>query len=87
MKVSEQCGIPASKGNQIIGLISRTITYKEKKLIIPLYKAIVRPRLDYCIQARRLYRKKDIYTLEIIQRRTTKIILELRHLSYKERLK
>ena len=30
MKVSEQCGIAASKGNQIIGLIRRTIMYKEK---------------------------------------------------------
>ena len=36
MKVSEQCGIAASKGNQILGLISRNITYKEKKLIIPV---------------------------------------------------
>ena len=26
MKVSEQCGIAASKGNQILGLIRRTIT-------------------------------------------------------------
>ena len=49
MKVSKQCGIAASKGNQILGLIGRNITYKEKKLIIPLYKAIVRPRLEYCI--------------------------------------
>ena len=31
MKVSEQCGIAASKGNQIIGLIRRNITYKGKK--------------------------------------------------------
>ena len=38
MKVSEQCGIAASKGNQILGLIRRNITYKGKKLIIPLYK-------------------------------------------------
>ena len=30
MKFSEQCGIAASKGNQILGLIRRTITYKEK---------------------------------------------------------
>ena len=30
MKVSEQCGIAASKGNQIIGLIRRNITYKGK---------------------------------------------------------
>ena len=45
MKVSEQCGIAASKGNQILGLIRRTIMYKEKQLIVPLYKAIVRPHL------------------------------------------
>ena len=30
MKVSEQCGIAASKGNQIIGLIRRNITYKRR---------------------------------------------------------
>ena len=42
MKVSEQCGIAAAKGNQILGLIRRNIVYKEKELIIPLYKTIVR---------------------------------------------
>ena len=55
MKVSEQCGIAASKGNQIIWLIRRTIMYKEKQLIVPLYKSIVRPHLEYCIQT---WRKK-----------------------------
>ena len=30
MKVSEQCGIAASKGNQILGLIKKNITYKKK---------------------------------------------------------
>ena len=79
MKVSEQCGIAASKSNQILGLIRRNITFKEK--IIPLYIAIVRPHLEYCIQVWRPYRKKDIYTLERIQRRATKIIPELRDLS------
>ena len=73
MKVSEQCGIASSKGNQILGLIRGNITYK-KKLIIPLYKAIVRPHLEYCIQAWRPYRQKDIDTLERIQWRTTKMI-------------
>ena len=48
MKVSEQCGIAASKGNQVLGMIRRNITYKEKSLIVPLYKAIVRPHLEYC---------------------------------------
>ena len=34
MKVSEQCRIATSKGNQVIGMIRRSITYKEKRLII-----------------------------------------------------
>ena len=85
MKVSEQCGIAASKGNQILGLIRRTVTYKEKQIIVPLYKAIVGLHLEYCIHAWRPYRK-DIDKLERIQRRTTKIIPELRDLSYESRL-
>ena len=32
MKVSEQCGIAASRCNTILGLIRRNITYKEKSL-------------------------------------------------------
>ena len=34
MKVSEQCRIPASKGNEVLGMIRRNITYKEKSLIV-----------------------------------------------------
>ena len=86
MKVSDQYRIAASKGNQILELIRRTITYKEKQLIVPLCKAIVRPHLEYRIQAWRPYRKKDIDKLERILRRATKIIPELRDLSYESRL-
>ena len=59
MKVSDQCRIAASKGNKILRLIRRTIMYKEKQILVPLYKAIVRPHLEYCIQAWRPYRKKE----------------------------
>ena len=60
IKVSEQCRIAASKGNQILGMIGRNITYKEKSLMVHLYKAIVRPHLDYCIHAWSPYLRKDI---------------------------
>ena len=86
MKVSEQCGIAAAKGNQILGLIRRNIVYKEKELIILLYKTIVRPHLEYCIQAWRPYLKKDIDMLERVQRRATKMIPKLRNVSYEMRL-
>ena len=65
MKVSEQCGIAASKGN--LELIRRTISYKEKQLIVPLYKAIVRPHLEYCIKTWRPNRKQDIDKLKRFQ--------------------
>ena len=53
MKVSEHCRIAASKGNQVLGLIMRTVTYMENQVIVPLYKAIVRPHLEMCIQTLR----------------------------------
>ena len=49
-------------------------------------RAIVRPHLEYCIQAWRPYHKKDIDKLERIQWRAIKIIPELRDLSYESRL-
>ena len=36
--MKEQCGIAASKVNQVLGMIRRNITYEEKCLIVPLYK-------------------------------------------------
>ena len=87
MKVSEQCRTAASKGNQILGMIRRNITYKEKSLIVPLYKAIVRPHLEYFTQALIPYLRKGIDMLEKIQRRATKLIPGLRDLRYEERLK
>ena len=87
MTVSEQCRIAASKGNQILGMIRRNITYKENSFIVPLYKAIVRPHLEYCIQAWNPHLRKDVDILEKIQRRATKLIPGLRDLRYEERLK
>ena len=51
---------------------------KKSVLIVLLYKEIVRPRLEYCIQAWRPYRRKDIDTFEKIHRRATKLIPVLR---------
>ncbi len=87
MTVSEQCRIAASKDNRVLGMIRRNITYKEKSLIVPLYKAMVRPHLEYCIQAWSLYLRKDIDMLEKIHRRATKLIPGLRDIIYEERLK
>ena len=68
------CVIAYFKTKPTIIIVLSLLTYNEKKLIMPLYKAIVRPHLEYCTQTWRPYRRKDIDTLERIQRRTTNII-------------
>ena len=87
MTLSEQCKIVASKGSKVLGMIRRNITYKDNSLIVPRYKAIVRPHLEYCIHAWSPYLRKYIDMLEKIQRGTTKLIPVLRDIRYEERLK
>ena len=72
IKVSEQCRIAASNGNQVLGMIRINTTYTDKSLLLPLYKAVVIPHLEYCIQAWSPYLRK--YMLENIQRRATNLI-------------
>ena len=55
-------------------------------MIIPLYKAIVRPHLEYCIHAWNPHLRKDVDILEKTQR-ATKLIPGLSDLTYEERLK
>ena len=49
LKSSTQCSNVAKKANQMLGMIKRTIMQKVKEVILPLYKALVRPHLDYCV--------------------------------------
>jgi ribonuclease P/MRP protein subunit RPP40 len=86
-KVSSQCVKAAKKANQILGLIKRTITCKKKDILLKLYKSLVRPHLEYCIQAWRPHFSKDIEVLERVQRRATRMMEECRGRPYEERLK
>ena len=52
-----------------------------------VYKSLVRPHLDYCIQAWRPVKQKYIDVLEAIHRRMSRIIPELRNLYYPSRLR
>eukprot|EP00794_Sanderia_malayensis_P009768 gene9768-10767_t len=52
-----------------------------------IFKGIVRPHLEYATQIWRPHKVKDITSIENVQRRATKLIPSLNHLSYEERLR
>ena len=87
LKPSQQCSEVVKKANTIVGLIGRSFEHKTKDVIITLYNSLVRPHLEYCVQAWCPYYQKDIDKLERIQRRVTKMIPCLRNKSYEDRLK
>ena len=52
-----------------------------------MYNSLVRPLLEYCVQAWCPYYQKDIEKLERVQRRVTKMVPSLRNKTYGDRLK
>ena len=87
LKPSKQCVSVVKKANMTLGMIKRHIVSRDKKTIVRLYKSLVRPKLEYCIQSWNPSLIKDIELIEQVQHRATKLIPEIAHLSYHERLK
>ena len=51
LKVSSQCTQAYNKASKILGMINRNIVYRSKSILVPLYKSLVRPHLEYCVAA------------------------------------
>ena len=82
-KQEAQCQVTISKANWVLGCIRRGIIYKSKQVVLTLYRNLVRPHQECCVQFWLPQLRKDIDATE----RATRLIPGLARLSYEEQLK
>jgi len=77
----------AKKGRGILGFIRKSVASRSREVLLPLYTALVRPHLEYCIHIWAPQFKKDEELLDRVQQKATRMVSGVEHLSCEERLR
>ena len=76
-----------AKANSFLGLIRRNFSFLDKNMMLTLYKAFVRPHLEYAQSVWSPNRQGLINKLEAVQMRALNLIPEFKGLTYEEQLR
>ena len=76
-----------NKANGVLGALKHTFKYIDIKSFRYLYKGLIRPHLEYASVTWSARFKYNQDLLERVQRRATKIVPEIKHLGYSDRLR
>ena len=86
LRFSQHIRQMVAKANGRVGMLKRNFTSINKSIFLPIYKALIRPLLEYgtCIWSPRLI--GDMNEIEKVQRRATKLVKGITSLTYTQRL-
>ena len=86
LNFNEHMSTTVKKARRLSGMMMRNISTKNKTIMVPLFKAIIRPVMEYGNAVWCPYKKKDIKKIEDVQRDYTRRIKGMYGLDYTERL-